>query len=153
MRAHPGDDRPGRGPGAGGGGGGAASTSTQVVALSQPGAGNVGPRGQAALTSDATRANRSVAVQLTNVHLPDGTALAVAFADNGLILPDGAWASQPAGTMVVVAGAASGSAGTANGGRVPVFGTNGEITASVLPGPGMGAGPSMNGVHAFGGGR
>jgi hypothetical protein len=137
--------------GAGGGGGGGLNSVT--VALSQPGAGNIGPRGSAVLTFDATQVNRSVAIQLTNVHLPNGTVLNVVFTDNGLILPNFAWANQLAGTMVVVNGTASGFISTANGDHVPVLGTNGEISLNVLPGPGVSSGLYMDGVYAFGGGR
>ena len=125
-----------------------------TVALSQPGAGNVGPRGSAVLTFDATQTNRSVAIQITNIHLPNGTVLAVVFTDNGLILPNLAWANQMAGTMVVVNGTASGFISTAAGNAVPVcFGTNGEITLNALPGPGVSGGLYMDGVYAIGGGR
>jgi hypothetical protein len=124
-----------------------------TVPLSQPGTGNIGPRGSAILTFDATQTNRSVSIQLTNVHLPNGTVLSVVFNDNGLILPNFAWASQLAGTMVVSNGTASGFISTANGDSVPVFGTNGEITLNVLPGPGVSAGLYMNGVYLFGGGH
>jgi hypothetical protein len=137
--------------GSGGGGGGGLNSVT--VTLSQPGAGNIGPRGSAVLTFDATQTNRSVAIQLTNVHLPNGTVLSVVFTDNGLILPNFAWAHQLAGTMVVINGTASGFISTANGDAVPVFGTNGEIDVNVLPGPGVSAGLYMDGVYAFGGGH
>jgi hypothetical protein len=137
--------------GSGGGGGGGLSSVT--VALSQPGAGNIGPRGSAVLTFDATQTSRAVAVQLSNVHLPNGTMLNVVFTDNGLILPNGAWADQLAGVLVVSNGTASGSISTANGNSVPVFGTNGEITVNVLPGPGVSPGLYMNGVYSFGGGH
>jgi hypothetical protein len=136
-----------------GGGGGGGGLTTVAVNLSQPGAGNIGPRGQAVLTFDATQANRSVAVQLLNVHLPTGTTLNVVFTDNGLILPNGAWANQLAGTMVVTNGTASGSVSTALGNLVPVFGTNGEITVNVLPGPGVSPGLYMNGIYVLGGGH
>ncbi len=136
--------------GSGGGGGGLSSVA---VDLSQPGAGNVGPRGSAVLAFNATQTSRSVNVVLTNVHLPSGTVLSVVFTDNGLILPNLAWANQLAGTIVVVNGTASGSISTASGDNVPVFGTNGEITVNVLPGPGVSPGLYMEGVYAFGGGR
>lgn len=139
--------------GSGGGGGGGGSTGSVTVALSQPGTGNIGPRGTAILTFDATQTNRSVAIQLTNVHLTNGTVLSVVFNDNGLILPNFAWANQLAGTMVVINGTASGFISTANGNQVPVFGTNGEITINVLPGPGVSPGLYMDGVYAFGGGH
>jgi hypothetical protein len=134
----------------GGGGGGVSSVT---VPLSQPGAGNVGPRGSAVLTFDSTQTNRSVSIQLTNVHLPNGTVLNVVFIDNGLILPNFAWAHQLAGKVVVINGTASGSISTANGDPVPVFGTNGEIDVNVLPGPGVSPGLYMTGVYAFGGGH
>jgi hypothetical protein len=140
--------------GAGGGGG------SVTVALSQPGAGNIGPRGSAVLTFDATQTNRAVNVQLTNVHLPNGTVLSVVFKDNALIpvmtangLVPMMWVPQVAGQMVVFNGTASGSISTANGNNVPLFGTNGEIDVNVLPGPGVSAGLYMDGVYAFGGGR
>jgi hypothetical protein len=136
--------------GAGGGGGGLSSVT---VTLSQPGAGNIGPRGSAVLTFDATQTNRAVSVQLSNVHLPNGTMLNVVFTDNALILPNGAWANQLAGILVVNNGTASGSISTANGNSVPLFGTNGEITVNVLPGPGVSPGLYMNGVYAIGGGH
>jgi hypothetical protein len=136
--------------GSGGGGGGGLSTVT--VALSQPGAGNVGPRGSAVLTFNATQTSGGVNVQLSNVHLPNGTMLNVVFTDNALILPSGAWANQLAGVMVVSNGTAALSISTANGNFVPVFGTNGEISVNVLPGPGVSVGLYMNGVYAFGGG-
>jgi hypothetical protein len=136
-----------------GGGGGGGGLSSVTVALSQPGAGNIGPRGAAVLTFDATQTNRSVGIQLSNVHLPNGTVLNVVFTDNGLILPNFMWANQLAGVMVVSNGTASGFISTANGDNVPVFGTNGEITVNVLPGPGVTAGLYMTGVYAFGGGR
>ena len=136
----------------GGGGGGGGGTSSVTVTLSQPGAGNVGPRGSAVLTFNATQTSGGVNVQITNIHLPSGTMLNVVFNDNGDILPSGAWASQLAGVMVVSNGTASLSISTANGNFVPVFGTNGEISVNVLPGPGVSAGLYMNGVYAFGGG-
>jgi hypothetical protein len=134
------------------GGGGGSGLSSVTVALSQPGAGNVGPRGSAVLTFNAAQTIGSVNVQLSNVHLPSGTMLNVVFTDNAIILPSGAWANQVAGTMVVSNGTASLSISTANGNFVPLFGTNGEITVNVLPGPGVSAGLYMNGVYAFGGG-
>jgi hypothetical protein len=134
-----------------GGGGGGLSTAT--VTLSQPGAGNIGPRGSAVLTFDATQANRAVNVQLSNAHLPNGTMLNMVCTDNGLILPNGEWANQLVGVLVVNNGTASGSISTANGNSVSVFGTNGEITVNVLPGPGVSPGLYMNGVYTIGGGH
>jgi hypothetical protein len=104
------------------------------------------------LTFNATQTTRSVSIQLTNVHLPNGTVLSVVFTDNGLIVGN-VWANQPAGTMVVSNGTASGFISTANGDPVPVFGTNGEITVNVLPGPFVSPGLYMDGVYLFGGGH
>lgn len=92
-------------------------------------------------------------VQLTNVHLPNGTVLTVVFTDNGLIAPSFAWVPQLAGVMVVSNGRASGSLSTASGDQVPVFGGNGEITVNFVdavanPGP-----LYMFGVYTIGNGQ
>jgi hypothetical protein len=135
-----------------GAGGGLTSVT---IALAQPnaGTGRANPRGVATLTFDPTKTNRSVKVQLTNVHLPNGTVLSVVFTDNGFIDPSFGWVPQLAGLLVVENGTASGSISTANGDVVPIFGGNGEITVNfvdllVNPGP-----LYMFGVYTIGNGQ
>lgn len=141
--------------GGGGGGGGLNSVSTP---LAMNGAGNIGPRGQATMTFDATQTIRTVTVQITNIHLPNGTVLNVVFTDNSftpVVTPTGVvvqqWVPQVAGLMVVTNGTASLSISTLNGNPVPPFGTNGLITVNTVDASGNTLALYVEGVYAIGG--
>jgi hypothetical protein len=114
------------------------------------GAGNLGPRASAILTFDATQTNRAVSVQLSNVHLLNGTVLNVVFTDNGLVSPTGVWIPQLAGRVVVSNGVASGSISTANGDPVPIFGGNGEIVLYTADAEGNNLAQYVRGVYIIG---
>jgi hypothetical protein len=117
------------------------------------GVGNLGLRASAILTFDATQTQRAMSVQLSNVHLLNGTVLIVVFTDNGLVSPAGVWVPQLAGRIVVFNGEASGSISTANGDPVPGFGGNGEITLYTADAAGNNLAQYVGGVYTIGSGH
>jgi hypothetical protein len=131
----------GSGGGSGGGGGGnKVATTTVTVPLfgtyyGPGGSGSTVATGSATLTFDATQTVRSMTLSVTNVQLPDGMIMHCVITDNGLTQPTAYYpidVPQLIADVPLSAGKASVSGSTANGDKVPLFGTLGSITVDAI---------------------
>jgi hypothetical protein len=131
-----------KGGGGGGGGGGGTKVTTTTVAVpllggyyGVGGSGSTVSTGSATLTYDATQTLRSMTLSVGNVHLPDGMIMHCVITDNGLTQPTSYYpidVPQLVGDLSLGAGQASVSGSTANGDKVPLFGTIGSITVYAI---------------------
>lgn len=128
--------------GGGGGGGGASKVTTTTVSVplfgsyyGPGGSGSTVPTGSVTLTFDATQTLRSMSLSASNVHLPNGTIMHCVITDNGLTEPGFYYpvdVPQLIANLSLSAGQASISGSTANGDKVPLFGTVGSITVNAI---------------------